>query len=164
MNTNLQLIDFWQKNKPYLVWVVLFLIIILIIIATKSGLKTTKQDVDSSQNLTFTEEENIPSSNQEQVANTLNAVGDGRGEAVFVLSSKTDNIIREIQLHNPYKDSWVVAYDGYKSVSQVPVEVFRASLAAIDYDKIQVRTLDGFYPFEGAVITSGKSIIINLDF
>ena len=164
MDPKFSALSFWQKNKSYLVWVVLLLIIVLIIMTATTGLETTKQDVDSSQSLTLIKEEDVSSDNQEQTANVLNIVSAGKGEVVFILSSKTNAIVREIQLHNPYKDSWVVVYDGYKSISDIPVEVFRAGLAAIAYDKIQIRTLDNFYSLEGVIVPDGQSITVNLDF
>lgn len=164
MDPKISTLSLWQKNKSYLVWVILFLIIVLVIMASNTGLETAKEDVDSSSNLTLTEEEGALASNQEQTASVLNAVGVGKGEVVFILSSKVGAIVREIQLHNPYKDTWVVVYDGYKSISDIPTEVFRASLAAIAYDKIQVRTLDNFYPLEGMSVSAGQSITVNLDF
>ena len=92
-------------------------------------------------------------------------VESGKGEVVFVVSSaKSDVIVREIQLHNPHKNSWVVAYDGYKPVFRIPIEVFRTRLAAINYDMVQVRTLDSFYPIPREVmVKDGDSIAVNLE-
>lgn len=108
--------------------------------------------------------------NTNQVANTAAIITPivteaGRGEIVFILSSKSGAAtVREIHLHNPHKDSWILAYDGYKTISTEPTEVYRTTLAAIEYDQMQVRTLDNFFTINNPVkIKGGESVEVKLE-
>lgn len=105
--------------------------------------------------------------NIEQVGNVLGIIPEGRGELTFMVSAKASGtIVREIQLYNPLKDSWVIVYDGYKTLSETPTEVFRAGLAAMTYSKVQVRTLDRFFAFDRPItVVSGVAdmVVLNLE-
>lgn len=153
------------RNKALLIVVAVIVIAILIVLA--AVLPKKEKSTDTSSNLVedVFDEASDDSFSDNLSANLLaNVVESGKGEAVFVLSAKKDSIVREIQLYNPHKNSWVVIYDGYKSVSQTPVEVYRAQLAAIDYSKVQVRALDNFYFFEQIIsVPSGGSLTVNLE-
>ena len=72
----------------------------------------------------------------------------GKGEVAFSVLSKDAVAVRAIFVHNPYRRSagdaaWVQIYDGYKVVPAGQATlVYAVSLAAIQYDKVKVRTLN----------------------
>ncbi len=155
-----------EKNKTLLTYVAMGLVVVVVLVGGVMSKYFTETPHETEKMATET-------TSAENLANTVatitpiaesNMIEVGRGEAVFVLSSKSGSaIVREIHLHNPTKDSWVLAYDGYKTISTEPVEVYRAKLAAIEYDKIQVRTLDNFFTINNLVsIKSGDSVKVEL--
>lgn len=84
----------------------------------------------------------------QQEASVITAViPEGRGEAVFSVSSPRAIAVREMYVHNPYRAGdgdreWVRVYDGYKLIAAgETVEVFTASLASLTYDKIRIRAI-----------------------
>lgn len=83
----------------------------------------------------------ITADNEPIVIANLSTALVGKGEVIFSVSSKVDDVVREIFLHNPQKDSWLPVYDGYRSVTSAPVEVYRVNLSPIKFDKVRVRTL-----------------------
>jgi len=89
-------------------------------------------------------------------ANAMEALA-GKGEVVFSISSQADDVVREILLHNPHKDSWVQVYDGYRSVTAEPVEVYRVTLSPITFDKVRVRTINNLKDFDKEVNVQGDS-------
>jgi hypothetical protein len=86
------------------------------------------------------------------------------GEVVFVVSSQNNETLREIQIHNPYYDSWILVYDGYRQVSPIPVEVYRTVLAPVQYDRITIRTTNNYHQLnKNFTPLGGGSIIVGLD-
>ena len=79
--------------------------------------------------------------NSEQTA-SVSAIVEGKGEVVFTLSSRKGTVVREIFLHNPYKNSWLQVYEGYRDIGNTPTVVYRLNLLPIKFDKVRVRTLE----------------------
>ena len=120
---------------------------ILVIGAFYGGYKLSQRFVDSK----TAEEEVLDNENVEvvenvddlQTASLITAIPTGKGEAVFKVSG--NGVLREIFIHNPFKDSWVQVYYGYRELSAESQEVIRVNLASIKYDKMKVRTLDEYF-------------------
>lgn len=155
------------KNKTVTTLLIAVVVVVLGIIATivnRYWAPITGAPLDTNTEETVS---TIPAAqNQEQVGNVLTSITSGKGELTFVVSAKTGSIVREIQLYNPYKGSWIIIYDGYKTVGETPVEVFKAGLAAMTYSKVQVRTLDRFFTFDRpTIVTSGitDTVILHLE-
>ncbi|MEK7114927.1 MAG: hypothetical protein AAB847_01020 [Patescibacteria group bacterium] len=149
-----------EKNKTLLTYIIMGTVVAIVLVGGTLSRYSEETPNEMEKVVTDTA----------QVANTAAIITPivaeaGRGEVVFMLSSKSGGaVVREIHLHNPYKDSWVLAYDGYKTVSTELTEVYRTNLAAITYDKAQVRTLDNFFVIENPVkIMSEESTIVNLE-
>ncbi len=158
-----------EKNKTLLTYFAMGLVVMIVLVGGVLSKYSTETPHESEQVATETSQNTTNQEGANQVANTSAVISPittdaGRGEVVFMLSSKNGSaIVREIQLHNPLKDSWVLAYDGYKTISTEPVEVYRTNLAAITYDRVQVRTLDNFFTIETPVhINSGASVQVEL--
>ena len=102
---------------------------------------------------------------EQQSASVVEALIPATGEVVLLASSKKDTILREIHFYNPYTKSWLLVYDGYKSISQNPSEVYRVVLnSALKFTKVRARTLDDMRDFEKEVeIKSGSSVNVLLE-
>jgi|SRR3989344_2314838 len=161
------LISWLEKNKTLLTYVAMGLVVVIVLVGGVTSKYFTETPHETEKVATET------TTNTETVANTSATITPlsenktievGRGEVVFILSSKSGSaIVREIHLHNPLKDSWVLAYDGYKTISTEPVEVFRVNLAAIEYDQVQIRTLDNFFTINNPVsVKSSESTKVEL--
>lgn len=102
-----------------------------------------------------------------QTASLIAAIPAGKGEAVFKVSGKTNAALREIFVHNPFKDSWVQVYDGYRELTAEPQEVIRVNLASMKYDKIRARTLEEYFGEINQVVevkeNSSVEVNINLE-
>lgn len=97
-------------------------------------------------------------------ANVLEAFSGPSGELVLSVSSKTDDVLREIYLYNPHTESWLLVYDGYKSLTNSSSEVYRVVLDPIKFTKVRVRTLDDMIDLDKEVeIKSGSSVNVSLD-
>lgn len=146
-----------EKNKTLLTYMAMAVVVMVVLVGGIVSKYSIETPYESEQLATGIE--------TIQVANTSATITPiqmevNRGEVVFILSSQDGSkIVREIHLHNPHKDSWVLAYDGYKTISTEPTEVYRAMLAAIEYDQVQVRTLDNFFTISNPVkVMNGESI------
>lgn len=155
-----------EKNKTLLTYVAMAVVIVVVLV----GGTVSKYSIETPHESEQVAQEQVIQENVNQVANTAATITPitieaGRGEVVFILSSQDGSkIVREIHLHNPHKDSWVLAYDGYKTISTEPTEVYRATLAAITYDRAQIRTLDNFFTIENPVqVKDGDSIKVELE-
>ena len=121
-------------------------------------LPVTEEDLSAEKERAVNEEKEL-----EQTASVSNIVA-GTGEVVFNVSSRKDTVIREIFLHNPYKNSWLQVYDGYRNIGNTPSVVYRLNLLPIKYDKIRVRTLEEVRDLEQEVdITDGASTNVFLE-
>ena len=161
------LLDWVAKNNQALLTTAIILVVVFLMagIVIWNRMEEGRVAEETMENVFDTVAPSLSTENNVSQTAVISAmVESGKGEVVFMVSAKKDAIIREIQLHNPHKNSWVVVYDGYKPVFRIPVEVFRARLTAINYDMIQVRTLDSFYPFfKEVLVQDGKTITVNLD-
>ena len=151
------------------IFIAIFVILLMgVKFATWSASKWSDNDIEevvveegvSEPLLTIKEVENEPI----QITANVSAALEGVGEVVFSISAKEDDVIREISLHNPYKNSWLQVYDGYRSVTASPVEVYRVNLSPIKFDKVQVRTVKDLKVFDKEVeIKDGASTNILLE-
>ena len=138
-------------------------IFVILLIGVK--LATWSASKWSSSNEEVVEEPQLQVQSQTQTAQTVETAsvvesfGVGRGEVVFSVSSKTKTFLREIQLFNPHKNSWIVVYDGYREVSNTPTEINRVTLSSIKFTKVLVRTMDDAFSFDREVdVKEGSSL------
>lgn len=102
-----------------------------------------------------------PSNNQ---ANVLEAFSGPSGELVLSVSSKNNGVLREVYLYNPHTKSWLLVYDGYRSLSESLSEIYRVVLDPIKFTKVRVRTLDDMVDLDKEVeIKSGSSVNVSLE-
>lgn len=137
-----------------------FIIVILLIAAVVGGVLLIKNvlapSVPATDNLAVGENTATPTDaanagQADQTASLINTLDRqsaapaeiGAGEVIFTGSAKQNAIVRQINLFNPFKQNWVLVYDGYKEISSAPMEIFRARLAAITYTKAQLVTVGG---------------------
>lgn len=90
-------------------------------------------------------QEIVETTDNSKSASLLNAVSAGKGEVVFKVSSYESSVLREIFVYNPFKNSWIQVYDGYRELTSNPQEVIRVNLASMKYNKVRVRTLENYY-------------------
>lgn len=86
------------------------------------------------------------------------------GELVFSVSSKTSDVLREIYLYNPNIKSWLLVYDGYKSLNSAPSEVYRVVLDPVQFTKVRLRTISDMVDLDKVVeVKSGSSVGVLLE-
>lgn len=167
MEQNNNLTNWLEKNKTLLTYVAMGLVVVVVLVGgviSRYSIETPHESEVATETTNTENTANTLATITPIIAEAEKVIEAGRGEVVFVLSSSAGSaIVREIHLHNPQKDSWVLAYDGYKTISTEPVEVFRAKLAAIQYNQVQVRTLDNFFTLNSPVsVRSGESVVVEL--
>lgn len=139
------------------IFVAIFVILLMgVKFATWSAAKWSEDDkVDEVEPLITVTADNEPI----QITANVSAALAGKGEVVFSVSSKEDDVVREIFLHNPAKDSWLQVYDGYRSVTAAPVEVYKVTLSPVKFDKVRVRTLNTAKDLDQAVEVKSDSSV-----
>ncbi len=102
--------------------------------------KVVEEETPNNENVEMVENVDVP-----QTASLIATIPVGKGEVVFKVSGKTNAVLREIFVHNPFKDYWIQVYDGYRKLSAEPQEVIRVNFVSIKYDKIRARTLEEYF-------------------
>lgn len=126
---------------------IVVLIIVIVAVGVKLLMSSSPAAAPAGENITPAEtapqSENMDKDQGASVVETMaGAMVNEKGEAVFSVSSPVGVVVREVSIHNPFKDSWVLIYDGYKFVGAgQAVEIFKTSLAALTYDQVMVRVL-----------------------
>lgn len=97
-------------------------------------------------------------------ASVLNIFEAGKGEVKFVVSADTATVLRELFVRNPFKNSWILVYDGYRELSSEPQEIIRVNLASMTYDEIRARTLDNDIAIQKSIeAKEGRSVTVTLE-
>lgn len=115
-------------------------------VATSTASSTTGAAVPSKE-VTLTAEGTAKSATPTEATGIATAPI-GKGEVAFSVLAKDAVAVRAIFVHNPARVSegdaaWIQVYDGYKAVpAGQSTLVFTVSLAAMQYDKVKVRTLN----------------------
>lgn len=141
-----------EKSQAGTNLAIVILVLVIIMVGVKLLMSGTpvkapvgEEAVTNTESVAVTEKENISANtetNAGESASVISAILPGKGQVVFSVSSGKAVFVREIFVHNPYKEgaeAWVQVYDGYKLVpAGKATEIFTVSLATISYDMVKV--------------------------
>ena len=131
-----------EKSQAGTNLAIVVLVLVIVVVGVKLLMSGTPTLAPGTAEVATSTETKGEMSHEESASMVESVMSEGKGDVMFVVSSSSGVIVREISVYNPFKDSWVLVYDGYKSVGAgQAVEIFKASLAPLTYDRVKVRTL-----------------------
>lgn len=155
---------------PWAAFIIALVVIVGVVGAVLAVRDNTSGPLSPTENLgllinsTTTNEDTLTEAQTATVVTAMTPEEVGKGEVIFIGSAKKPVAVRQIQLFNPFKQSWVLVYDGYREISPAPMEVFKARLGALTYTKVQVVTTEAGPTDLGKELTVKKNETTNFSF